>query len=200
MKILAIGDFHGKFPAKLRKEARKADFIISAGDFVNADIIRKLIFKHWTNKSWIDVVGIKKAKEIERQCFNSGLKVLKELNSIGKKAFIIFGNTDFYKRDRYLDSEEISPGYFDDKIKKSKNLILVDRNKRRLGDLAIIGHGGYVEITDFIRHPLEKERRKQKIRLERYKEYEKRLFRLFSNKKPKNFILRPQKSILLINC
>jgi predicted phosphodiesterase len=41
MKILAIGDFHGKFPAKLKKEARKVDLILSTGDYAGIDEWRK---------------------------------------------------------------------------------------------------------------------------------------------------------------
>ena len=33
MKILAIGDFHGKFPAKLQKLAKSVDLVISIGDY-----------------------------------------------------------------------------------------------------------------------------------------------------------------------
>ena len=188
MKILALGDFHGKFPEKLRNEAKKADLILSTGDFANADKIRKLVFKHWTKKSWIDAVGIRKAKKLEKECFNSGLKAINGLNSFGKKVYTVFGNTDFYKRDQYLDSKNISPGYFDAKIKRLKNFVLIDRKKSKIKNLEIIGHGGYLDITDYIKYPIDKEKKKQKIRLERYKKYEKSLFKLFSDKKPKNFI------------
>jgi Icc-related predicted phosphoesterase len=188
MKILAIGDFHGKFPEKLKRGAKKADLVLCTGDYVDAEKIRKLVFKNWKNKSWIDAVGKKKAKKLEKECFNSGLRILRELDSIGKKVFVIFGNTDFYKRDAYLEPKDISPGYFDDIIRKSKNLSLVDRSKRKFKDIEIIGHGGYLDITDWIKHPIDKEKKKQKIRFARYNDYKKKLFRLFSRKKPKNFI------------
>jgi len=184
MKILALGDFHGKFPERLKKEAKKADFILAAGDYANADKIRKILFKHWTNKNLIDVVGNKKAKAMLKESFNSGLKILKELNSLGKKTFVIFGNTDFYKSVK----DELFPKYYEKNIKNLKNLILIDRKKSKLKDIEIIGHGGYVDVTDFIRHPLDEDKKKQKIRLERYKKDEKNLFKLFSGKKPKNFI------------
>lgn len=36
MKILAIGDFHGKFPEKLKKKIgkEKPDLIVSIGDYI----------------------------------------------------------------------------------------------------------------------------------------------------------------------
>jgi Icc-related predicted phosphoesterase len=183
MRILAIGDFHGKFPEKLRKEAKKADVILSTGDFTNSDKIRKIIFKYWTNKSWIEVVGKKKAKLLEKESFYSGLKVLKELNSLGKRTFIVFGNTDFYKSER----SQLFPEYYEKNIKHLKNLILIDKRKSKLKGIEVIGHGGYVDSTEYIKHPIDKDKKKQKLRLVRYKEYEKNLFKLFSGK-PKNFI------------
>ena len=190
MKILAIGDFHGRFPSKLQKRIKQInpDIIISTGDFANVDKIRNLIFKHWMNKNWVDVVGKKKAKQLEKECFDSGLKILKELNSLGIKNYIIWGNADFYKRDQYLESKKISPGCFEDKIKRMKNLVLIDRNKRKANGFDLIGHGGYVDVTDYIKYPMDKDKKKQKKRFERYKKYEFKLKKLFSDKKPKNFI------------
>lgn len=34
MRILVIGDFHGKFPKKLKKEAKKVDLVVSVGDYL----------------------------------------------------------------------------------------------------------------------------------------------------------------------
>jgi Icc-related predicted phosphoesterase len=135
------------------------------------------------------VVGWKKAKKLEEECFNSGLKIFSELNALGIKSYVIFGNTDFYKRDQYLESKKICPGNFDDKIKRIKNLVLVDRKKANAKGIDILGHGGYVDVTDYIIHPIDKEKKKQKIRLARYKDYEKELFRLVSKKKPKKHFI-----------
>ncbi len=33
MKILAIGDFHGKFPVELKKLVKEVDLILSVGDY-----------------------------------------------------------------------------------------------------------------------------------------------------------------------
>jgi len=187
MKILAIGDFHGKFPAKLQKEAKKADFIISQGDFADTGKIRKIIFKCWTTKYWADTVGKKKARELEKEGFDSGFEVLKKLNSLGKKVFIIWGNCDFYKG---IGTDELAPGTFNDKIKNMKNIVLVERKKKKINSLEIAGFGGYLDITDYIKHPIDEDKKKQKRRLKRYKKFERELFEIFRKKKPKkNFIL-----------
>ena len=43
MKILAVGDLHGKIPVKLKKEAGKVDLILCTGDFANANRIKKTL-------------------------------------------------------------------------------------------------------------------------------------------------------------
>ncbi|MBI2629557.1 metallophosphoesterase family protein [Candidatus Pacearchaeota archaeon] len=184
MKVLIAGDFHGKFPKKIEEEAKKADLIISSGDFANSDKIRKIIFKNWVGKSWYEAVGEKKARILEKESFDSGLKVLRKINSLGKKFYFVWGNSDFYKEGK----KELIPNYYEDKIRKMKNLILIDKKKKRMGEIQIIGHGGYVDVTDFIRHPVDDDREKQKEREERYNKNKKELGKLFKKGKVKDFI------------
>ena len=174
MKFLALGDFHGKFPVKLKKLAKDVDFIIALGDYADADEIRKIIFKSWINKRWYEVVGLKKAGEIEKKSFDSGLKVLKELNSLKKPIYVVFGNTDFYKSYLKSDSPVIMPGFYEDKIKKLKNLLILDKHKKKIQSIELIGYGGYVDATDYIKHPVDRDKVRQKIRVKRYKQDEKR--------------------------
>lgn len=188
MKILAIGDFHGSFPDKLKKEAVKSDVIISAGDFANADKIRKIIFKQWAGKRWYEAISLKEAAKLEKESYDSGLNIIRELGKIGKKVYFVWGNTDFHEDYVSSEPDEIMPGFYNPKVRKMKNMIVVDRRKTRLKDLEIIGHGGYVDVTEFIKHPIDKEKEKQKKRLKRYKDTEKELYTLFRKKKPKNFI------------
>lgn len=188
MKILAIGDFHGKFPEKLKREARKADLIISPGDFADTDKIREVAFKHWTARKWWEAIGERKAKKLEKESFYSGLKILKELNTIRKKSYIIWGNGDFYKDWITSEPDSIIPGCYDDKIKKMKNIVLIDRKKKKINGVEILGYGEYLDVTEFIRHPIDKDKEKQKKRLKRYRKSEKKLFNLFKAKKPKDFI------------
>ena len=186
MKILAIGDFHGKFPEKLKREAEKVDVILSPGDFANADKIRKLIFKHWTDKKWFEVVGLRKARALEKESFNSGLDVLKGLNKIGKKFYFVWGNTDFYKDASIKD--DISPGEYNDNIRKMENVISVDRRKKKIYGLEIVGHGGYVDVTQYIKDRMDADEKRHKERLKRYNKTKEKLFDIFDNKPDKDFI------------
>jgi Icc-related predicted phosphoesterase len=184
MKILAIGDFHGKLPGKLIREAEKADLVISAGDFANADKIRKIIFRNWAMK-WFEVIGVRDAKKLERDSYNSGLEIMKKLNKIGKKVYFVWGNSDFYKE--YSTSEPLSimPGFFDDKLKNLKNLELVDKKMRKINSVEIIGSGGYVDVTEFIKNSVDKRKDKQRKRKARYDQDARNLGKLFGKKKPK---------------
>ena len=193
MKILAIGDFHGKIPERLKKILlkREYDCILCNGDFPESEKIRKLIFKNWTEKPWWEVIGMKKARLIERESFNSGVKILKQLNSLGKKIYIVWGNTDFYERAKKRKSKAkspISPGDYKKTIRKLKNIILIDRKKAKINNLEIIGHGRYVDVTEFIRHPIDKDKDAIEYREKRYNKDKKILFRLFKRNKPENFI------------
>ena len=187
VKILAIGDFHGKFPVKLKKIANRKDIdlILSVGDYADGEKIRKIIFKHWTDKPWYDVVGLKKAKKLRRESFNSGLFVLKELNKLRKKVYTIFGNLDFYKEGKTSDPDSLMPGFYEDKIKKMKNINLIERKKTKINGIEILGHGEYLDVTEFIKNPIDKTKEKQKQRLKRYRQDEKELKKLFLKKKPK---------------
>jgi len=191
MKILAIGDFHGKFSKKLYNRIKKedVDFILCVGDLPESEKIRKIIFKYWIRKKWWEVIGLKKAKQLQKESFDSGLDILKRLNSIGKKIYLIWGNSDFYKDFSTSNPKSINPGFYDNKIKRFKNILLINKKKKRIGGLDIIGHGGYVDVTEFIRNPINKDKKKQKRILKRYNKDSKELNKLFLDKKPeKNFI------------
>jgi len=191
MKILAIGDFHGKFPEKLigKIKSENPDLILCVGDFPSSEKIRKVIFKHWTNKAWYDVVGLKEAKKLEKESFVSGLKILKKLNSLRIKTFIVWGNSDFYKEISTSKPKSIIPGNYDKKLKTMKNITLIHNRKRQVGDLEFVGHGGYVDITEYIKNPIDKDKKKQEKRLKRYKKTEKKLYNMLEKLNlGKNFV------------
>ena len=51
MKILVIGDFHGKFPKKLKEMAKKVDLVLCTGDFGGSEKLLKILFKY-LGKKW----------------------------------------------------------------------------------------------------------------------------------------------------
>ena len=67
VKILAVGDFHGRFPKKFEKliNKEKIDFVISNGDYPPFEY-RKLWFKHCygTDTELWEVIGKAKYKKL----------------------------------------------------------------------------------------------------------------------------------------
>jgi len=186
MKIIAIGDFHGRFPEKLKKIIKKEqpDLILSTGDYANADKLRRIIFKSWTDKNWWEVVGLKKARQMERESFFSGVRILKELNFLKDNLFLIWGNTDFYKDIKNPDPEGLIPGYYNDYIKKMKSISLVEKKMKRMKNIEVVGFGGYLDATAFIMKNFTKDDEARKRRLLRYNLERRLLKKLFIKNKP----------------
>ena len=99
MKILALGDFHGKFPEKLEEEAKKADLIISTGDFADSSELRDLQFKYWDQlkkkgQTLEKIVGKEKYKALLKRAINYSNKVLEKLSSLNHNIIAVYGNAD----------------------------------------------------------------------------------------------------------
>ena len=96
MKILAVGDFHGKFPEKLKKIAGKVDLILSDGDYTGIDEFRPALKKMFQllakgkKTSVKEILGKKKYIKLEKKDYAIGKIVLKEINKIGIKTISVF--------------------------------------------------------------------------------------------------------------
>ena len=157
MKILAIGDFHGKFPEKLKKEARKVDLVVSVGDYTGLSDWRPIIMaqikaaKTGTKvPSPEEVFGKKKFKGLLQKDFDSGKKILTELNNLGKKVILIFGNSDdeWYKYpfDTRIDLLKKRSQIV---LKKLKNIKIVTYSSTKFKGINFIGFGGYMDIDAY---------------------------------------------------
>ncbi len=101
MKILAIGDFHGKFSAEDFNKLKKLDFdlILSVGDFCGNERLGKLFFKYWYGKSKEEIEKIpkrvkKEVKNLEKKSVGDGLSVLSKLEQFNKPFYTVLGNWD----------------------------------------------------------------------------------------------------------
>lgn len=77
MRILVVGDFHGKFPTKIKQQAKKVDLVISLGDFPPWSL-KKDFFKYCYSKEielW-EVVGKTKYKKSTISDFQKGKKII----------------------------------------------------------------------------------------------------------------------------
>jgi len=171
MKILAIGDPHGKIPnAKKIIRREKPDIIICTGDFAGDDKIRELIFKNW-GMPWYSAIGREKAKEMVRNSEKKGRDVVNYLKNLGVPVYFIPGNYD-------------SKDFF--KHVKGRNLHYAHLRKFRIGDYYFVFHGGYVDAKIFFNTKVLGETPKESaIRRKRNNVEKKKIIRLFSNVKNK---------------
>jgi len=155
MKILVIGDLHGKIE-KLQKEIPKYDFdfIIGIGDYTGIDDWRPYINYYFKlkngekRKSAKEFFGKEKYKKLIKKDFEAGKKVLKFLDALSKPGFFVFGNGDeewynypFSKK--ILQAKKRNLNF----IKKIKNLKEMTYKTKNYKGISFLGFGGYLDAT-----------------------------------------------------
>ncbi len=152
MKILAIGDFHGKFPAKLKKIAKRKDIdlVLCTGDLGGSDKLLKILFKYM-DKNWWKEIGPEKTRQYVLEDYDSGKKIIKELNLLNKKIYMIPGNWDFTSKTFLKRTGGLILSKYQDLIKKKKNLHWWNRGLKRLDGLNILAFGGMVTAGAYLK-------------------------------------------------
>jgi Icc-related predicted phosphoesterase len=199
MKILAIGDFHGKFPEKLRKLAKDVDLILGVGDYTGIDEWRKIIFarlksiKEGRNPpSPEEILGKKEFKRLLEKDFQRGKFVLKELNKLNKKVILIFGNSDDewyrYPFDKKVNSLKKRTQTI---IKSLKNIHVITYSSIKLNDIQLIGFGGYIDVDSYFEKKAMKEISKERrLRIiERREKTKKKFLSLLARSKRKKILI-----------
>jgi len=145
MKILAIGDFHGKFPSKLERRISEEnpDLILSVGDFPDTTALRNLEFKYWgelkhKDSELADFVGKSRYRTLLKETLNSSLFVLKKLKSFDVPIITIYGNSETKNR----DVKEYGLQGFEAQCKKL-GVKLLRHGKVGFHGLDILGFSGY---------------------------------------------------------
>jgi Icc-related predicted phosphoesterase len=157
MKILAIGDFHGKFPNKFEQviKKEKIDLVVSVGDYAPFHY-RKLWFKYcYGNKvSLWEIIGKEKYKKLIEKDQDIGESVLKKFDKLPVRVFTVLGNIDYPIANDVMD-EKIPSGkkYFDvewnqhsmfiKRLSKYKNIRRIDYTFAKFGDYVFIGMRGH---------------------------------------------------------
>ncbi|MEK6933059.1 MAG: metallophosphoesterase [Nanoarchaeota archaeon] len=146
MKFLLCGCFHGRIPNKLISIAKKekVDYILSTGDFNNADKLRKIIFKNWkSKKSLEEILGKKKFNRLFKEYISSGKKVLKKINSLNLPIITCYGNNDeSSKSPQHRDKKKNKKDYIETLVKNLKNIEFLDFRYKKIGDYFIYFMGG----------------------------------------------------------
>jgi len=144
MRILAIGDFHGKVPRNLKKfvKRNKIDLILCTGDICSSDRIE---WRYWkrleAGEKLIDILGKRKMKKLIMNELKKSKSVFKFLNQIKIPLILVYGNGDI--TNKYLKYYGIKSKGIEDLIKQNKNMKLLRCGKARFNDLVILGHSGY---------------------------------------------------------
>jgi len=129
MRILAIGDMHGKIPEGIPKDV---DLILLTGDFGKADIMRKQAFRKVDNQSY-EPTNIQ-VKQGYMQAYNTTLDVLKRLRRIAP-IYLTYGNVESSDSDTKKISKKIGLKLpFIGKAIERLDISRIDR-KVKMGDL-----------------------------------------------------------------
>jgi len=189
MKILAIGDFHGKFPEKLkiRIKNEKPDLILGTGDYTGIDEWRPWLRKSFKAREkgkdiWVEnLIGKKRFNKLLKKDYAAGKVILKEINQLKIRTFSVFGNGDWYRWQYNKTNRDYRL-----LIKKLKYMKDINRGKASFKRLKVVGFGGYLDPDIYFTKKGKKaifakpgsEKRMRK----RYREWEKELMKLMGNK------------------
>ena len=192
MKILAIGDLHGKIPHFVEKAIwkEKPDLIVSVGDFC-AFYERKLFFKHsYLSKEPLEkFIGKKKAREFARRDINSGLGIINFLKKFKIPVIAVSGNADPTKYDEIYnkkiakthDSDTFDKYYSKNLVKNTENFKIIDFQAVKFQDFVFIG-SHKSSYPGYLPKPKWKKNRKP------YLKYKKKLEKLFNKHKGQKII------------
>ncbi len=163
MKLLAIGDFHGKCPLNLRKICKdnKIELILCTGDYASFHA-RKIFFKYCygTNLDLEEVISKKKVNEYERKDMQDAERLLKKLNNLKVPVISTTGNVDrtkypsvgAFKRDAKMKD------IFHPVAKKYKHIKFIEEKMISINEFNIIGYPqssypGFLSFSTLIRKP-----------------------------------------------
>jgi Icc-related predicted phosphoesterase len=155
MKILAIGDFDGKFPKKyldiIKKE--KIDLVVSDGDYPPFTLKKEFFEFVYANpfpvELW-DVVGKKRYKEAVKKDHLEGESVMKKLNLLPIPVLSVLGNHDYQIPDDCSDISRSSDWdwsvqemkFLSNAMKKYKHIKRIDYSYAKVGGFVFIGARG----------------------------------------------------------
>jgi len=151
VKILAIGDFHGRLLNKLKNLVKKEDidFILSTGDFGGSKELLNIIFKNFA-ENWVEVVGEKKAKQLIMNDYNSGKKIINELNKLKVPVYTVHGNWDFEESKHTRRTGGMRLKKYSEIMKKLRHMHFLNKQIRTIDGIKILGFGGMVTSSIYL--------------------------------------------------
>ncbi|NCN86788.1 hypothetical protein GW932_03065 [archaeon] len=152
-KILVLSDFHGKFPANLKKEIKNVDMIISLGDYRGIegqdDYYIEMFKRFKEGKGYLSpekYFGEKKYKRLEKKAYIDMKKVLLYLNNTKKPVYTIMGNYDHSLYKFPFQKNFSEKGGTDVKWFKTLDRIeSVNYKIKKINGIEFFGFGGYMD-------------------------------------------------------
>ena len=108
-----------------------------------------IVFKYFKQKWW-EKVGEVESKKYVLQDYNSGKKIISELDSLGKPVYVIPGNWDFTSKSYAERTAGLEFVKYQDLIRNSKNLNWWKKGIKNLQGLEILAFGGEVVAGDYL--------------------------------------------------
>jgi len=141
MKVLVCGCFHGKLHKNIIKAAKSCNFILSTGDFGGSETLRNFMFKNFGD-DYKTKLGKKRMRMYHLEDYNSGKKIIQKLNALGKQTYTIDGNWDFTSTADTNNDYGLKFVSYVKIIKKTKNVLFMNKKIRNIQGLKIYPHGG----------------------------------------------------------
>ncbi len=188
MKILAIGYFHGKFPAKLKKETKKVDIVLCTGDFGGSKALLKIVFKYFY-EGWWNKVSKKKAKQLVRQDYNSGKKIINKLNKLGVPVYTIHGNWDFEDVKHQERTAGLKLKKYSEIMKKKKNINFLKKKIINIQGVKLYDFGGQIIASIYLTKEAGHTKKKRDAYRKKHKKQKEQLFRKVRGQKDVDIFL-----------
>jgi Icc-related predicted phosphoesterase len=146
MKILVVGDLHGRLSSKLFSKIKKLkpDMILSPGDYCGNSELSKLFFEkvYGKDEEEIDSSVLRKVEFLEKKSVQSGIDVLKKLKTLKIPFYGVRGNWDPSPWEMDIGSDEDKQKEFG--LKKfnrefRKDFELIDFRVKDFGNFVVVG-------------------------------------------------------------
>lgn len=139
MRLLLVGDCHGKTP---EIEEKEFEAILAVGDICgDSEEARNAMFQSTEKeKAWHEILGKEKSKEIVKQSLKEGKKVLDHLNSFNVPVYIVPGNWDWTGK-IYEEWNFINQNKFQEIIDNFENIQNLNQKAARINNHTVIGYG-----------------------------------------------------------
>ncbi|MFH1174977.1 MAG: metallophosphoesterase [archaeon] len=146
MRILCMGDFHGKLPQKLCRAAKSCDLILSTGDYGGNNELTRVIFKYFTS-NWMQQIGKKKTRQLLMKDYCSGKNVILALDKLNIPLISVDGNWDFVKEN---SDRAVIAATYPELMRRTKHVRFLHKRLLHWKGLSIYGFGGMVTASIYL--------------------------------------------------